>query len=563
MSYLLTTLGRGLVSRMETVFGSHFPRASNDTTEALQERLTHSPRSVDLALRLGRQYLSAGRLSEARLVFEGAHLRSEAPRLCALGLACVCDELGASAQAVEHLKVARRIDPRDPAAVYALALSHERAGALGAARSAYRSALAICPRLRNAYERLAAIAVREGDWDEALACYEQLGDLAGEELDTLLLLGTLYLQNDQPHQAFERFQIALLIEPEDGEGHLLPESDGRTAAPGADALRTLERLVAKYPALATYRVRLGDLYARRGADQEALREYQAAVTLQPNFLEATVKLGTQHLRSGRLVAAAQTFNHATELNDRLTFAFVAMGEAQRRAGCPAEGAATLDLAASVEPSSTLLLSETTRLHLKAVQNGHLSATGAGFDDSEEADRNSSASPPVETTLEDVVQRHRRALAAQRGRADLHYRYGVLLRQCGRTREAVESFRQAAELNPNFTKALLKLGLGARELGDETTARESFDRALTIRPEAIAPHYQLGLLFTQPNKFELALEDFTASGELRNGCSDGLRGALENVGLLDGVTATWRTLTELAMDPDDVVQRRREALSLSI
>ena len=96
-------------------------------------------------------------------------------------------------------------------------------------------------------------------------------------------------------------------------------------------------------------------------------QYRAAVVTQPNYLEATVKLGAQHLRQGRHADAAQMFNRAVELNDRLMTAFVGLGVAQHLCGREREAQATFDLAASLEPNSTLLFAETARLQLKSEQ----------------------------------------------------------------------------------------------------------------------------------------------------------------------------------------------------
>jgi tetratricopeptide (TPR) repeat protein len=558
MSYLLEALGRGLVQRLTAIFDLQLPRVAGDSAALLEERLSQSPKSLDLCMRLGAQYLRDGRLGEAQRVFQRAATLADCPRMPAIGLACVYDELGDGVRAVESLKRARGLDPRDPAIAFALGLCHERSGAIAAARSAYRSALSLSPTLRNAYERLAAIALREDEPDEALACYEELAEMTGDDLDVLLTLGALYLQNHRPADALERFQLALLVEPETDDP-ALPDvgatiSENRLNA----AIRTLERLVAKCPTVAGYRVRLGDLYARKGAAEDALREYQAALAIQPNMLEATVKLGTQHLRSGRILAAAHSFHQATELNDRLTLAFVALGVAQQRCGVPNEAQSSFDLAASVEPSSTLLMAETTRLHLRAVRGGSLRPDAAVEEDGGLYDGADAES--VEATLEEVVQRHRRALAANRQQPDLHYRYGVLLRQCGRVEDARRSFEHCVRLNPNFTKAQIRLGLCLREAGARDASQACFERAVDLSPATIATHYQLGLLFTQPNKFDLACEEFSASQSRPPGeFQAALENALHNLGLLDPAATTWRTLSALAHDPDNQLQFRRESV----
>lgn len=553
MSYLLEILGRGLVSHLTSVFDAHLPCAADDDLGSLMERLEQSPRSADLAVRLGRLHLRSGQLYEAQKAFGRALELSDDVRTAAIGLACVHDELGDGPRTLERLRQAQSHDPQDPALAYSIALCHEREGHTDAARSAYRNAIRICPRLRNGYERLAAIALQDLDWDEALACYEQLHDLEPQNVDILLTQGALFLQNQRPEEAVERFQLALLVEPECEDMHL-PEPTADASVNGLEKMiGELERIIVKYPDIAMYRVRLADLYSRRGDDDAALLHYRAALTTAPNFLEATVKLGTHHLRAGRLIAAAQTFNHAAELNDRLTLSFVALGVAQHAAGALDESDATLKLAASIEPSSSLLLAETSRLHLKSQR------CGAGDEDSVGA-LTSVETPPVdETTFEDVLQRHRRAQATRPTQADVSYRFGVLLRQCGRGADAMRAFQDAIEINPYYAQALIKLGICCRESGDAAAGLRRFQQALLVEDAPILPHYELGLLFAQPSKFHLAVEEFShpigADGSLQAQPAS-LRLALQNIGLIDRVAATWRSLDELAHDPDDTLQKRR-------
>lgn len=418
MSYLLEALGRGLLADLRSAFDSQFPALADDQREQLWARLADSPNSFDLAMRFGTVCLREMRLSDARQAFEKArelHPDSAQPRL---GLACVCDEFGQLDGCLDHLGEAHARDRGDPAILFGIAFCHERRGDTLAAQAAYRQTIRLCPQLRNAYERVAAIAIHDDNWRDAAAQYEQLAEMEPGDLDVLLTLGGLYLKSDRPTEAMEQYQQALLIEP-DGPDDDLAEVDtlvgeGRLE----EAILSLERLVRQCPGIAPLHMRLGDLYVHIGEDQRAVEEYNAALATQPGLLEATVKLGTQHMRKGRLVDAAVTFNQAVELNDRLVTAFVGLGVAQRDCGHDDESLATFDLAASLEPSSTLLFSETTRLQMRSESRRQLGPLD-DYDD---------APDTIDVPLSAAVDRHQQALAQSPNDAALHYRYGLLLRQ---------------------------------------------------------------------------------------------------------------------------------------
>ncbi|MEW6249453.1 MAG: tetratricopeptide repeat protein [Planctomycetota bacterium] len=552
MSYLLEVLGRGLLADLRAAFARQLPGPEGDDLERLRARHAASPDSFDLALRLGMACLRAGQLAEARTVLDrAAALNTQSPQPH-LALACVHDELGQLPRALEQLAAAREIDGSDPAIAFGVGFCHERLQQSGEAEAAYSEALNLCPQLRNAYERLAALALQRHDWEAAISQYERLAEMEPGDLDVLLTLGNLYLQVARPLEAVAQYQQALLIEPDGHDSMLKPAEalaeDGRLT----DAIATLERLVHKYPGMAPFHVRLGDLYGKSGNDVKAVEEYRRALETQPSFLEATVKLGTQHMRQGRFVDAAVTFNRAVELNDRLMTAFVGLGVAQHDAGRKQESLATFDLAASLEPSSTLLFSESTRLHLKSERGP---GDGAAPDPDEDICGR-------DALLEEALRRHGQALAAAPNHADLHYRHGLLLRQLGRYEEAIAAFQQAVAINPNYSKALVKLAICLKECGRIDDAVAMFQRALRLDDSFVDVHYQLGLLFAQRNQFDLAVEEFERALALRGDNASfraNLALALQNIGMVDRAAATWHSLCELSPAEGSLLETREHAL----
>lgn len=560
MSYLLETLGRGLLANLLPAFEPSFPLVEEDELDTLRQRATASPRSSDLAMRFGLVCLKSLRLTDARRAFETALEHEHSRRQAALGLACVYDEMGKLDDALRMLDIAAECDPRDPAIAFGMGFCCERKGDTAGAIAKYRRAIALCPQLRNAYERLAAIAVRQKDWDEAAACYEKLTEMDPDDLEARLLLANLYLQDGRPDDAVEQYQRALLVDPEANEGGV-EAVDRMTAVDDFDgAIAAMEELVQRYPGMAVFHVHLGDLYAKTGRDEQALESYRAALLTQPHFLEATVKLGTQYLRKHQYVDAAQTFNRAIELNDRLMTAFVGLGVAQQRSGQVEEAQATLDLAASLEPSTTLLFAETARLQVRAE-----SGSGANGNGEPKAADDGAGAPGPDDLLAETVRRHRQAVDENPSHADLQYRYGLLLRQIGEYEAAIVAFRNAIRINPHYSKALIKLGISLKEVGEVDEAIGCFHRALTLSDDFVDVHYQLGLLYAQRNQFDLAVEQFEqvlASQDVRPAFRENVALMLQNIGMVDRAAATWRSICELSPTADQQLSQRESALHRS-
>jgi tetratricopeptide (TPR) repeat protein len=277
-------------------------------------------------------------------------------------------------------------------------------------------------------------------------------------------------------------------------------------------------------------------------------QYLAAIRIHPNYLEAAVKVGTVHLRRGRQDEAAQWFNRAVDINDRLLTAYVGLGVAQHEGGKVEDAMATLEMAANIEPNTTLLFSEMARLQLQSAvsrqADQYLTPLAAAQGE---------GGRTMANLLDVQVQRYREAIRRRPNYADLHYRLGLLLRQRGELDEAVASFREALDINPNYVSAVVKLGLALRQMGKHEEAIDVLRHTSEEKPESVELHYQLGLVFADRNNFSLAVEQFEAGlqKDARNiDLHANLALALENMGLLDRAAVSWDALAEMAPDTEE-------------
>lgn len=539
MSYLLECLGRGLLGQLADGFTAQLPTVRDDEVDDLLERSRMSPRSADLAIQSGIACLKNMRYREAKAALERAYELGENPQRAAIALACLYDELGRSEQALQQLSIAQAHDPDDPALAFALGSLYERREEATLAVRSYRRALETCPTLRNAHERLAAIALLRGHFDQAIAAYEILVDLDQGAPHLRLTLAALRLLASHAEQAIEDFQHLLLVEPQaDALTTLVDDS----AATGelSEALEQAADQVRRFPGVPEFRVQLGDLFARAGEDARALLEYEAAVELQPTFIEATIKLGTQHLRGRRFAPAAKWFNQAMDLNDRLLLAFLGLGLAQEALGRSAEADATFNLAASLEPNTGLLFCESARLHFRA----GLPADAHKTDNA--------------ALLDEQLRRHHQAVTLRPTQPDLHYRLGMLLRHIGHGREAAVCFRTATQLAPSFAAPWMKLGLSHLEAGQRQRAIRCFRHAVVPTNADIQQYYALAMLFAQRRQFDLAIEQYEGThGEAPFAARPALLLALQAIGVVEPAAASWRLTCEIN-DPGAEV---RDALPL--
>jgi len=542
VSHLLEMLGRGLGSDLGDLLDRYFWTPGSESIEQLRRRCSELPERPERHLQLGLAYLRAVQLDEAiRHLSDACRCRPDylAARLA---LATAYDEQGDPARALEQLKIANQTHTGEVAVLFCIGFCLEKLTRSDEAAEYYRDAIGRDGTFGPARERLAAIAVLRDDLDEAIEQYRFLRDDEPEDAFFRAALAHLYYRAGRYPEAIEEFETAIAMGPENWA--LVDDEVEALVADGhlREAIERLHALIAQQGPFADLHVRLADLYSKVGNDEAALRNYHLALEAQPEYLEATVKLGTHHLIQGRWEEAGEAFHQAADLNDRVLACYVGMGVAQGGAGKDAEAMNSFDLAAAIEPNSTLLLAEMAKLQLKsAVAEQYAESFSAGG--APQADELDLANDDL---LYRQTQHHAEQVGAHGDHADVRYRYAVLLRAQGRATEALHQLREAVRISPTYVQAIIKLGITQQELGMVEQAIRTFHRALDIEPHFVDLHYRLGLLYTSREQFEQAVRHMEAAAGAKD--NDQIRAALalslQNMGLMDRAAATWRSLWQM-------------------
>ncbi|MCJ7544753.1 MAG: tetratricopeptide repeat protein [Phycisphaerae bacterium] len=540
MSHLLEALGRGLPCDLGDVLDRYYWSPQLRTVQELTAEAEAHPQWPDIHCQLGLAYLRGMQLAPAVEHLQTA-CRIKPDYLAArVAMAAAYHASGQVAKALEQLEIANQTHTGEPAVLFAIGFCYEVLNQPQRAADYYRDTIRRDEAFMAARQRLAAVALRLDTVQEAIEHYQVLRQQNPQDTWVRSALAHLYYRAGQYGLAVDEFESAIAMEPENWS--LTDDEVEAMVADGLirEAIERLHGLIEQQGPFADLHVRLADLYAQVGNDDAAMKHYRLALEIQDNYLEAQVKMGTQHLSCGRWEEAAEVFGEACELNDRLLVSYVGIGVCQAAMGRREDAISSFELAAAVEPNSTLLLAEMSKLQLKAVLAGELEK---GFELAPEGQPPDIVLEP-DDLLHRQVERHQECLQAHPDYADVRYRYGVLLRAEGRGAEAMEQFAKAVELNPSYVQALIKLGITQQELGMAEEAIETFKRALEIQPKYVDLHYRLGLLYTDRRELEQAMQHMEVAaaaapeqGEIRTG----LALALQNMGLMDRAATVWRSL----------------------
>jgi tetratricopeptide (TPR) repeat protein len=448
-----------------------------------------------------------------------------------MAAAAICLRKNKLSEAVEELNSVYMRQPNNTMALYTLGYCYERLGKEAQAVEFYQDCLKFKNYLKPPAQRLAAIYFKNGQLEKTVQQYELLKQQYPDDISTLVTLGYLYCANKDYTRAIETFNTAILIHP---DNFLIRDdyleqliSDGLLQ----EALERLENLLDEQPDRADLIAKQADVLSMFGETADAISLYQQALRICPEFLEATVKLGAQYLKLDAKQSAAQQFNRAVEINDKIVDAYIGLAVSEQSAGYHSKVDTTLCLAAAIQPNSSFLFSEAARLLFETTK--HLP---------------SDCIEHIIDTRQAVIDSHVREINRRPQNADALYRLGILLMSSGSLSDAAKAFRSVLDINPLYIRAKIKLSICLFEIGQRSDCLEQIAQLTHFDKEVLQLHYSVGLLFCDKLRFASSLFNLHQHMLKNFSCEDTavqVSIALQNLGLIDRVSAIWENLTEVA------------------
>ena len=437
-------------------------------------------------------------------------------------------------EAVEELNSVYLRQPTNTLALYALGHCYERLGKESQAVEFYQDCLKFKNYLQLPAERLAAIYFKNRQLEKTIQQYELLKNQYPDDISTLVTLGHLYIATGRHKEAIEAFNTAILIHPDNF--HTQNDDIDQLIRDGElyEAMDRLEDLSDQQPDRADLFMKRADVLGMLGDADQAIAQYQEAIRLCPDFLEATIKLGTQYLQLNEHRLAAEQFNKAVEINDKIVDAYIGLAVAQKSAGNVLDALGTLSLAAAIQPNSSLLFAETAALQFRLGIAEDLPFDGDVIE--------------LPDMTEAVITAHRHQIAGRPQNPDLHYRLGILLLNTGRMTDAIAAFQNALQINPAYHRARSKLAVCLFEIDQKPAALQQMTGPDCLEKDTLELHYKVALLYCDKLKFAsslINLERYMHNNFTHTDPTVNVSIILQNLGLLDRVTAMWDSLSDTA------------------
>jgi len=263
-------------------------------------------------------------------------------------------QTGRLTSAVDLLRRALRLDPRNAEIHNNLGLALYGVGEIAAAVAAFREAVRLNPRYPEALNNLGDLLREAGDVDAAVAHLETALRVRPHYPEALNNLGVACLQAGRHARATEAFTALLSHRPSDYTTH-------RNLALACQRAGDLDMARRHYDAALVIDARDPEVHLNRGITafalgdaDDALRCYQGAVRADPNHAGAYNNIATILRDRGDLACALDHLHRATELAPDLAEAHSNLGRTLLAQGHHEEAEAAFLRAWELDPSNAAL-----------------------------------------------------------------------------------------------------------------------------------------------------------------------------------------------------------------
>ncbi len=285
----------------------------------LEDGLRQTPGSLELQDLLARLYLRAGRGEDALKIFRSLQSDIEkraAPEMLSpsfwLGYAAAAQQSGRRKEAAALYEKALAVNPKLLEAYIRLASIHAARGANQEAEAVMRRALAALPDNAEAHYFNGIIASQSGDYARACESFARAADLARADeappkfmdADFYFYYGVAREREKSPAQAEELFRQALQLDPDHADAaNYLAYMWAEQGINLEQALLHVQHAVELHPENGAYMDTLGWVYFKLGRLDEAADEIHNALQITPDDPTVMEHYGDILERRGDLPAA--------------------------------------------------------------------------------------------------------------------------------------------------------------------------------------------------------------------------------------------------------------------
>ncbi|MHC4354643.1 MAG: tetratricopeptide repeat protein [Planctomycetota bacterium] len=365
-------------------------------------------------------------------------------------------ELGYMDEAIRHYRQALELQPDYAKARGGLGDALTKQGRFDEAIGEYRQALSTDPNYSHAYGNLGVAMSAKGELGEAVGYFRRALEIEPEYTEAHNSLGTVLVAQGKLQEAIEHFRRALEIRPHYAHARYNLASVLRSQGRFDEASDEFRRILRSRPGYVYAYCGLGLALQAQGKLDEAIGSYRQALEIEPDYAEAHANLGDVFSGQGKSDEAINHYRQSLAADPNYAQAHCNLGVALATKRELQEAAAHFRQALRIDPYyaeahnnlGSLLLAfgrpdEAISHFRRALE------TGA----EQQQMGHPTAGRRAGVRLGEAINRYSESLRPRPDYARIHHNLGRALARTDDLAEALEHYRRAADLKPDWPTAL--------------------------------------------------------------------------------------------------------------
>jgi tetratricopeptide (TPR) repeat protein len=470
--------------------------------EILSEAINRHPQRVDLHLYLANLH-AAGEEFDNAIACYGNLLALRPDHLEALNsLGLVYQRRNRHDDAITTFRRLLEVEPDSWQAHFNLGNALKAKNAISDSIAHYRRALSIHPEETDIYVNLGNALQIDGNLDTAADSYRQALQIKPDDVAARNNLGLVLGKQGNHDEAVALFEKALAIEPSN-IGARINLALARQAQGKFDtAIDILRRSIDMAPESPEAHFNLANVLKARGKVTEAIKHYRKALSIDPELVDAHLNLGSALQTEDKLDEAVACYRRALAIKPNSIHAYNNLGLALGARKEYEEAIALFERALAIDPNDSTVHNNLGHVLLEQdkleAATRHLRRAIEIKPDQAEAFHNLGNALTRKHELDTALVNENKALSDAAT---------LSLPEQNLQEAAIECFRRAVSINPDYAAPHVNLGLAFQGQGRLEEALECYHRALAIDPDSAEAHWNEGLCLLLMGNFEKGWEKY--------------------------------------------------------
>ena len=272
-----------------------------------------------------------------------------------------------------------------------------------------------------------------------------------------------------------------------------------------------ESLAEQYPNAQILYDILGAAYIGLGNADKTIASYQKALQLNPNHTDAYNNLGLVFYEQGKYSEAVDSYRKAVQLEPSFADAHYNLGNALKQAGDIRKAIESYRSSLAVNPNDIEIL----------IEYGNVLKDYGEFEKAIECYKKILNVDPnlvdIQTYLDNTIEEKKEideliaiyhsGSGDEISPAEFFYFKGTILNLRNYSEAAVDTFKKALRIEPNYAEVHLNIGIIFDNKQEPEAAIENYKKALKIKPDYADAYYNMGIALNKNGEPDAAIESY--------------------------------------------------------